>query len=188
MSVEAVPILSGYAVRQCWPEHHTKRKDVYCQLIDLLIRRWVVQSITAEFAGLHGAVQLVSVQMGTDARKYNEHAERLQVRFWPCLAFSITCSKVSPKAKIGIGWLTRIPSTVLYQQPININRYCRFSPKVDGLMHRDPIDIRYLSAKFSSLEAFNGCMASDKGCFQVQNLLLNTDLNNVSLHLTEENI
>ncbi|VDO88311.1 unnamed protein product [Heligmosomoides polygyrus] len=33
----------------------------------------------------------------------------------------------------------------------------------------------------NSLEAFNGCMASDKGCFQVQNLLLNTDLNNVTL-------
>ncbi|PIO64562.1 hypothetical protein TELCIR_13807 [Teladorsagia circumcincta] len=31
----------------------------------------------------------------------------------------------------------------------------------------------------NQLEFFNGCMGNDRGCFQIQNLLLGTDLNNV---------
>ncbi|KAK6012626.1 hypothetical protein OSTOST_22201 [Ostertagia ostertagi] len=30
----------------------------------------------------------------------------------------------------------------------------------------------------NQLEFFNGCMGNDRGCFQIQNLLLQTDLNN----------
>ncbi|KIH48061.1 hypothetical protein ANCDUO_21873, partial [Ancylostoma duodenale] len=35
----------------------------------------------------------------------------------------------------------------------------------------------------NQLEFFNGCMASDRGCFAVQNLIGGTDLNNVCCNL-----